>query len=513
MEAVGADEAELLAELTACLSDEPPLKITRKLLRRGDQGCSLVERSLLAGVPEALLDRAVGWAVAEPSRRANRAMGALVGLAVGDWVGAPLEFLQAVNEPCSSRWDHSGFCHQSPNTCGKKRGNLKHGQFSDDTSMALCLADSLIQRGRLDGSDLRIRFWNWHAEGLNNAFRFDLERPKRTSFGLGCNISKSLLCLEPGSAVAAVYVSPGCNDSGNGGLMRLAPVPIFYSASERLNEALEAARQSSLSTHPGDLATETAAFLAFVIHRAINRRAEVGSAVAAGDKLSPAATFLDACCNEYAAMLTARLESRHDGAPSAAAATEARPAGAQQEEEEARLASSPGAAPLEGTRVDASGHDDRGGGGVEGAPPGGEGTPTAAAIRQLRALLTSAAVGDREQCWNWRGPVLRVSEALAARGEEYNGHPVSRAYFGSYCMDGLAAALFAVASTSSFNTAIERAVNILGDADSIGAIAGQIAGAFYGYSDIDERYVSALRKWDRGETACRALLCFLSGHK
>merc|ERR1711972_442115 len=195
--------------------------------------------------------RAVRWAATEPSGCANRAMGALVGLAVGDWVGAPLEFLDAVNEPSGSRWDHDGFFPLNPNTGEKERGILKHGQFSDDTSMALCLADSLIQCGRLDGSDLRIRFWNWHAEGLNNAFRFDRERPKRTSFGLGYNISKSLLCLEPDNAVAAAYASPGCNDSGNGGLMRLAPVPIFYAAHERLDAALEAARQSSLATHPG----------------------------------------------------------------------------------------------------------------------------------------------------------------------------------------------------------------------------------------------------------------------
>ena len=67
-------------------------------------------------------------------------------------------------------------------------------------------------------------------------------------------------------------------------------------------------------------------------------------------------------------------------------------------------------------------------------------------------------------------------------------------------MDGLAMALHAVATTEllarsswlcswprCFHTAVEKAVNFLGDADTVGAIAGQLAGAFYGVDAIDER--------------------------
>ena len=71
----------------------------------------------------------------------------------------------------------------------------------------------------------------------------------------------------------------------------------------------------------------------------------------------------------------------------------------------------------------------------------------------------------------------------------------------------------AVASTSSFEAAVGRAVNFLGDADTVGAVAGQIAGAFYGETEIDPRHLAALRKFERGEICGRACLCFLLGRQ
>ena len=83
---------------------------------------------------------------------------------------------------------------------------------------------------------------------------------------------------------------------------------------------------------------------------------------------------------------------------------------------------------------------------------------------------------------------------------------MSSGYFGSFCLDGLAMALHSVAMTSSFDTAIERCVNLLGDADSTGSICGQIAGAMYGYRAIHLRLRAALYSWDDGQIALRAAL-------
>ena len=53
---------------------------------------------------------------------------------------------------------------------------LRLGQWTDDSSMGLCMADSLIALGRFDGSDMRIRFWNWWNNGYCNAFGKDASR-------------------------------------------------------------------------------------------------------------------------------------------------------------------------------------------------------------------------------------------------------------------------------------------------------------------------------------------------
>ena len=142
----------------------------------------------------------------------DRPVGALVGLAVGDALGAPLEFIDAVNSKSDANFveivqgelRYVGAYNQF---------SLKPGQWTDDTSMALCLADSLLQSGSrifnaqplpsadtagYNGSDLRARFFVWWELGYNNGFRYDLDRQymgdlwSLTSVGLGGNIGESL---------------------------------------------------------------------------------------------------------------------------------------------------------------------------------------------------------------------------------------------------------------------------------------------------------------------------------
>ncbi|CAE7210486.1 tri1 [Symbiodinium microadriaticum] len=273
----GTAGMDILKEVMSHLRDSPLVKVNRKLKDRGGRATGLVDWSLLENVPDELLTRTSSWLNQDAPQQARRAAGALLGLAVADWVGAPLEFLEVTDDPGESRWDHDSFHCHNPNTTEIERGILKPGQWTDDTSMALCLADSLCICGHLDGSDLRKRFWCWHAEAMNTPWRLDPERKKRTSFGLGYNIAKSLIALYPDEPIDPEYLNPGSSDSGNGGLMRLAPVPIFYNRPEQLEEALDAAARSSLATHPGILATETARYLAFLVHSAINRQEEMSA--------------------------------------------------------------------------------------------------------------------------------------------------------------------------------------------------------------------------------------------
>lgn len=111
-------------------------------------------------------------------------------------------------------------------------------------------------------------------------------------------------------------------------------------------------------------------------------------------------------------------------------------------------------------------------------------------------------------CWNWRDERLPIERTLANRDRQYKGYPVAATYFGSYSMDGLAVALWAVRNTRSFDACIERVINFLGDADSHGSIAGQIAGAFYGYRSLNPRFKKHLNRWDDHEVALRGVLLY-----
>ena len=130
----------------------------------------------------------------------------------------------------------------------------------------------------------------------------------------------------------------------------------------------------------------------------------------------------------------------------------------------------------------------------------------------LRLLRSSELPDSCEVCWNWRSSGHDVTAAIANRGEMYNGHPVSREYFGAYALDGLAIALWAVYHSNSATAAIAKAANVLGDADSTACIAGQLAGSFYGDASIDQRLLDMLLVWDPDrEIEMRAALLFCAG--
>ncbi|KAK3267356.1 hypothetical protein CYMTET_24085 [Cymbomonas tetramitiformis] len=349
----------------------------------------------------------------------DRAMGSMVGLAVGDACGAPLEFLPAADKP----GDHSFNIQDNIYTKEKNSFYLERGQWTDDSSMALCMADSLICHRELNCSDIRKRFWNWWNCGYNNAFRKDEER--RHSVGLGGNIANSLRSLRANEEPTAFYEDGG-EDAGNGSLMRLSPIPIFFHSCPE--KARKAAYDSSRTTHPGPIAAEACKFLAHLIVDAFT-----------WDRSRDVKELLDESVRKY-------LENV--------------------------LTLEPG--------------------------PGQD---------EIRRLLLSAELDcSTERNWNWRSEDLDIRGTLLRRGYSYNGYPVSAAYFGSFSVDGLAIALHSFYHTESFGEAIEKCVNHLGDADTTAAITGQIAGAFYGYSGIEEHLKIQLQRWDDSEIAVRAAL-------
>ena len=118
-------------------------------------------------------------------------------------------------------------------------------------------------------------------------------------------------------------------------------------------------------------------------------------------------------------------------------------------------------------------------------------TPVASVRALARAEAEPRADGapDADRDWRWRGARLDFSPARAA---------AQPGYVGSYAMDALAMALHCVASTGCFRDAVLAAANLRGDADSVAAVAGTIAGAVYGASDIPEEWVTCIERWDGG---------------
>eukprot|EP00755_Sulcionema_specki_P005128 Sspe_Gene.31893::Locus_15674_Transcript_1_1_Confidence_1.000_Length_1596::g.31893::m.31893 len=122
----------------------------------------------------------------EGAKEMDRAMGCTVGNVVGDALGAPMEFSVVRYGSTTLRgMDHDEVWQSH----SYNSFNLKPGQWTDDASMGLCLADSLLVRGKFDPLDLRARFRLWNQYGYNNSFGRDPKRTYRGSIGLGGNIS------------------------------------------------------------------------------------------------------------------------------------------------------------------------------------------------------------------------------------------------------------------------------------------------------------------------------------
>jgi ADP-ribosyl-[dinitrogen reductase] hydrolase len=288
----------------------------------------------------------------------NRALGAFLGLAVGDALGTTLEF--------SARDSQA---HHSEMTGGGPF-RLQPGVWTDDTQMALALADSLLACEGLDEHDLMNRFLSWYRDGEYS--------PTGRCFDIGIATSQALNRFERTGDPIGGSTDP--LSAGNGCLMRLAPVALFH-ADDEAAAALAAERQSA-TTHAAAECVEASAWFARLLVRAIQGRPK-----------------------------TEVLATPHSGSGKVAA----------------------------------------------------------------------LAAGS------WRG-----KERAQIRSS-------------GYVIDSLEAALWAVGTTATFEDAVALAVNLGDDADTVGAITGQLAGAVYGAAAIPDRWLAPLAWRDRLESTALAL--------
>eukprot|EP00746_Dinoflagellata_sp_MGD_P056355 gnl/MRDRNA2_/MRDRNA2_244129_c0_seq1.p1 gnl/MRDRNA2_/MRDRNA2_244129_c0~~gnl/MRDRNA2_/MRDRNA2_244129_c0_seq1.p1 ORF type:complete len:297 (+),score=65.85 gnl/MRDRNA2_/MRDRNA2_244129_c0_seq1:67-891(+) len=108
-----------------------------------------------------------------------------------------------------------------------------------------------------------------------------------------------------------------------------------------------------------------------------------------------------------------------------------------------------------------------------------------------------------ERNWNWKDPDFAYAPERMAKDPDY---------MGSYVMDNMAMALHCVWSTESYAEAVLKAANKRGDADTVAAVAGQMAGAIYGASAVPRAWREHLEHWDNGGVALRAWLLYHRHH-
>lgn len=175
----------------------------------------------------------------------ERYRGSLLGLAVGDALGAPIEFrVPGSFEPIKDMVGGGAF-------------DVTPGQWTDDTSMALCLAQSLIEQG-FNPVDQLHKYVRWWKEGYLSSID--------ECFDIGNTTLAALIQFE---ATHEPYCgSKDPRDAGNGSLMRLAPVPLFYAKSPL--EAINRSAESSCTTHQATTAIDACRYLGALLVGAIN---------------------------------------------------------------------------------------------------------------------------------------------------------------------------------------------------------------------------------------------------
>jgi len=303
----------------------------------------------------------------------GRARGCLLGLAIGDALGAAVEFKRpGTFDPVT------GFRAGGPH-------GLAPGEWTDDTSMALALADSIASVG-WDLRDQATRYVRWMRKG-------DYSVTGRC-FDIGCTTGTALVEFErSGNPLTCGDVID--RSSGNGSIMRLAPVPIRYHSllSEDIRQLAELAAESSLVTHASPKCLSACRYLGLVL----------AGLITGTDKeevLSPSWPMLQELCDHS----------------------------------------------------------------------------------RLHPDIEEVAGGS-----------FRTRQPPQIKGS-------------GYVVRSLEAALWAFHHTSDFESAVLAAVNLGDDADSTGAVCGQLAGACYGDEGISAELLSGLVKREMIEVAVARLL-------
>ena len=176
----------------------------------------------------------------------DRFRGCLLGLATGDALGTTLEFKSpGTFEPIDDMVGGGPF-------------GLVPGQWTDDTSMALCLAASLIECRGFDPTDQMERYVRWLEGGYMSSIG--------SCFDIGNTVADALWRFkDTGEPYAG---SSDRRAAGNGSLMRLAPVPMYFAADAA--QAINRSADSSRTTHQAEEAVDACRYFGGLLFGALH---------------------------------------------------------------------------------------------------------------------------------------------------------------------------------------------------------------------------------------------------
>lgn len=296
--------------------------------------------------------------------RRDRILGGLWGSLVGDALGVPVEFRDRATVQADPVKDMRGFgSHQQP-----------AGTWSDDSSLLLCAAESLVQH-EFDPDDMGKRFVRWYREGLWT--------PHGKVFDVGVTTSRALTRISAGMR-AEIAGGDDQFSNGNGSLMRIIPVSLRFARSPT-KQLLDRVHRSSAITHRHPRSQMACGLFTLFVHELLDDR-------------GPSEAFVNA---------------------------------------------------LPGFRSFY------------------ESNPWWAAELDYFQLLLA---GD-----------------LARR-------PESEIDSGGYVLHTLTASIWCLLTTTSFEECVLKAVNLGGDTDTTGCVAGGLAGVHYGLNAIPGKWIQALAR-------------------
>ena len=284
----------------------------------------------------------------------DRFRGAMLGLACGDALGTTVEFKPR------------GRFEPLTDIVGGGPFGLKAGEWTDDTSMALCLAESLLAKKGTDLRDQLERYTFWWRHGKNSV--------TGSCFDIGNTVRSALENYAATNNPLAGSTDP--MSAGNGSIMRLAPAALFY-ANSPINIFLTKLAESSQTTHGASEAVHACQLFGYLISRALTSETK-------SDIFTLDSEFLGELSPDFSPKVQAIGEQKYVG-----------------------------------------------------------------------------------------------KDELDIRGS-------------GYVVDSLEAAPWAFESTSGFEEGALKAVNLGDDADTTGAVYGQIAGAFYGEKGIPKHWLKKL---------------------